>query len=57
MELRDYFAGQALIACMSSPPWVKGMDAAAAACGTTLAEAVAEMVYQYADVMMVERER
>lgn len=26
MSLRDYFAGQALIAFMSSPPWTRGLD-------------------------------
>lgn len=55
MSKRDYFAAQALVACMGSDRWVRGVDAAAAKHKVTFAEAVAAMVYLYADAILAER--
>lgn len=55
MSLRDYFAGQALVACMSSPRWVEGLDISAAKSGSKFGEALAAMAFQYADAMLAER--
>lgn len=57
MTLRDYFAAQALIACMSNDRWVKGLDDRTAEHKLAFSETLAETVYRYADAMLNERER
>ena len=55
MTLRDYFAGQAMIALMSSPSWVSGMDKAAAAAKCDFKSAVAVNAFLLADAMLETR--
>lgn len=55
MSLRDYFAGQAIIALMSSPAWVGGLDKAAAAGQANFKGSLAVNAYVLADAMLEAR--
>ena len=55
MTLRDYFAGQALIAFMSSPQWTAGMDKEVVKSGGNFKMSVAVNCYLMADCMMEVR--
>jgi hypothetical protein len=52
MTLRDYFAGQAVIALMSNPTWVAGLDKAASDNGYDFKHALAGSAYALADEML-----
>jgi hypothetical protein len=59
MSLRDYFAGQAMIALMGSASWVRGFDDYRS---TTKAKeefksGVAAHAYLLADAMLAERDK
>lgn len=53
MPLRDYFAGQALMALMSSPSWVAGLDSVTPR--NEFKAAVAAHTYLMADAMLKAR--
>jgi hypothetical protein len=64
IELRDYFAGQALPAVIAKVPLLKFADPrelcpdaprVSAAIGDEVAQAVAELAYRYADFMLAAR--
>jgi hypothetical protein len=55
MSLRDYFAGQAIIALMSSPIWMKGADAAFSATSLEFKRGLAGHAYIMADEMLRAR--
>jgi hypothetical protein len=57
MSLRDYFAGQALIAFCSCERFVVGMDIAAEKVSVGFKQAMAEHAYAMADAMLKERAR
>jgi hypothetical protein len=57
MTLRDWFAGQAIIALMSDAKWVTGLDDAAKLAKTDFKTALAHNGYALADAMMKEREK
>lgn len=53
--LRDFFAGMAMIALMSSEPWVRGMNSHAAAEDQAFKTALATHSWQMADAMLAAR--
>jgi hypothetical protein len=55
LSLRDYFAGQALIALMSSELWTRGLDSNAKP--GEFKAALAAHAYVLADHMLAEREK
>lgn len=55
MSLRDWFAGQALVALMSNPGWVKGLDEVVGRAGCSFKASLAANVYAVADAMLAER--
>jgi hypothetical protein len=57
MTLRDYFAGDSLIAFMSSDRYIRGLDDAAARSGVEFKSALAQQVYEMADAMLEARGR
>lgn len=57
MSLRDWFAGQAMVALMSSRSWVAGLDATAKETGYEFKARLAVEAYRMADWMLAQREK
>lgn len=55
VTLRDYFAGVAMVALMSSEPWVRGMNSHAADEDRQFKTALARHSWQMADAMLATR--
>ncbi len=55
ISLRDWFAGQALIAFASCAPWMRGFDAANTKAGGDFKAGLATNAYIMADAMLAER--
>lgn len=57
MTLRDYFAAKAMVAFMSSPRFLDGLDKMCVESKVDLADGFAATCYRYADAMLKAKER